>query len=182
MDCREKGKHSSSIHLIYSPFSKHSLKCSSISLIILIFSLYEWKYLWSQKHIYFPFVLSLVSVIKWLPYYNSIVNTFIFYQIDISIQPTEDMSDDFMFPMSARMNSGSGAESDIDLPRPWDDLDVPPFQKRLVRSFTDPSINTHENIPRIPPYPSPPTYKNQRVNFSFLLYFETKVNYNPVLM
>ena len=85
-------------------------------------------------------------------------------------QPTEDMSDDFMFPMSKGMSYGagymSGADSDAELPRPRDDFDLKlPQKKRLMRSSSDPSVNTHENIPGIPPYPQPPTYKNQRVSY-----------------
>lgn len=75
------------------------------------------------------------------------------------------MSDDFMFPMSNRMSIAGGAESDHEQPRPRDDLDVSPIRKKqLMRSSSDPSVNTQENIPGIPPYPSPPTYKNQKVS------------------
>lgn len=87
-------------------------------------------------------------------------------------QPTEDMSDDFMFPMSTRLSYAAGADSDVDIPQPRDDLDVSPMRKqRLVRSSSDPSINTHENIPGISQYPSPPTYKNQRVCTSVFFFF-----------
>ncbi|XP_055873849.1 tight junction protein ZO-1-like isoform X3 [Biomphalaria glabrata] len=79
-------------------------------------------------------------------------------------KPQEDMSDDFMFPMSNRMSIAGGAESDHEQPRPRDDLDVSPIRKKqLMRSSSDPSVNTQENIPGIPPYPSPPTYKNQKI-------------------
>lgn len=75
------------------------------------------------------------------------------------------MSDDFMFPMSTRLSMAAGADSDFEAPRPRDDFDVSPIRKKtLMRSSSDPSVNTHENIPGIPPYPSPPTYKNQKVS------------------
>ncbi|XP_059173109.1 tight junction protein ZO-1-like isoform X2 [Physella acuta] len=79
-------------------------------------------------------------------------------------QPVDDMSDDFMFPMSTRLSMAAGADSDFEAPRPRDDFDVSPMRKKtLMRSSSDPSVNTHENIPGIPPYPSPPTYKNQKL-------------------
>lgn len=85
------------------------------------------------------------------------------------LQPAEDINDEFMFPMSTRLSYAAGADSDFDLPRPKDDFDLNASTKKplLVRSSSDPSINTHENIPGIPPYPSPPTYKNQRVGSCF---------------
>ncbi|KAH9508486.1 hypothetical protein Btru_055324, partial [Bulinus truncatus] len=79
-------------------------------------------------------------------------------------KPQEDMSDDFMFPMSNRLSIAGAADSDHDLPRPRDDLYASPIRKKqLMRSSSDPSVNTQENIPGIPPYPSPPTYKNQKI-------------------
>ncbi|XP_012945825.2 tight junction protein ZO-2, partial [Aplysia californica] len=113
----------------------------------------------------FTGVLSHMGTDAWFPKLCKMIDTQQRQQVWMSEkQPTEDMSDDFMFPMSTRMSFGAGADSDLDLPRPRDDLDVSPLQKkRLVRSSSDPSVNTHENIPGIPPYPSPPTYKNQRI-------------------
>ena len=68
-------------------------------------------------------------------------------------QPTEDISDEVMFPMSTKMSSG-GAESDGEAPRPRDDFDLSSvLRPRLIRSSSDPSINTGQNIPGIPPYP-----------------------------
>ncbi|GFS16937.1 tight junction protein ZO-1 [Elysia marginata] len=92
------------------------------------------------------------------------------------VKPIEDISDDFMFPMSTRLSyaaaagGGGGADSDMEQSR----RDLSPGHGsslgqglkpggRMVRSSSDPSINTQENIPGIPPYPSPPTYKNQRI-------------------
>ncbi|XP_067654258.1 tight junction protein ZO-1-like isoform X2 [Haliotis asinina] len=78
-------------------------------------------------------------------------------------KPDEDISEDFLFPMPARLSYAS-PESEMDLHRPYDDFDVSPIQKkRLVRSSSDPSVNTAEHgIPGIPPYPDPPSYHNQR--------------------
>ncbi|BFZ25795.1 hypothetical protein BsWGS_28834 [Bradybaena similaris] len=79
-------------------------------------------------------------------------------------RPAEDMSDDFMFPMSTRLSYAAGVDSDLDIPQRQSDLHVSPVRKqRLVRASSDPSVNTHEKIPGIPPYPSPPTYKNQKI-------------------
>ncbi|GFO31765.1 tight junction protein zo-1 [Plakobranchus ocellatus] len=94
------------------------------------------------------------------------------------VKPLEDISDDFMFPMSTRLSyaaAAGGADSDMEQSR----RDLSPGYSmggsqgllgqgqmsggRMVRSSSDPSINTQENIPGIPPYPSPPTYKNQRI-------------------
>ena len=82
-----------------------------------------------------------------------------------------------MFPMSTRLSyaatagGGGGADSDMEQSRrdlsPGQGSPMGPGLKpggRMVRSSSDPSINTQENIPGIPPYPSPPTYKNQRVS------------------
>lgn len=75
------------------------------------------------------------------------------------------MSDDFMFPMSTRLSYAAGVDSDLEIPQHLGDRDVSPVRKQwLVRASSDPSVNTHEKIPGIPPYPSPPTYKNQKVS------------------
>ena len=61
--------------------------------------------------------------------------------------------------MPNRLSFAGSPESDMDLSRAHDDLDLSPMQKkRLVRSSSDPSINTMDKIPGIPPYPSPPSY------------------------
>ncbi|XP_041355918.1 tight junction protein ZO-1-like isoform X2 [Gigantopelta aegis] len=74
-------------------------------------------------------------------------------------KPEDDISDDFLFPMPNRLSFAGSPESDMDLSRAQDDLDMSPMQKkRLVRSSSDPSINTMDKIPGIPPYPSPPSY------------------------
>lgn len=41
-----------------------------------------------------------------------------------------------------------------------DDMDASPNHKKryLVRSSSDPSVNTTDRIPGIPPYPDPPRY------------------------
>ena len=76
------------------------------------------------------------------------------------LQPTEDISDDYLFPMSNRMSFSPTRDSEVDLSRPTDDIDVSPMhKKRLVRSSSDPSINTTDRIPGIPPYPAPPSYQ-----------------------
>ena len=77
-------------------------------------------------------------------------------------QPDEDISDDYLFPMTSRIAYGGGRDSDLDISRPLDDLDtLSPIQKkhRLVRSSSDPSVNTTDKIPGIPPYPDPPRYQ-----------------------
>ena len=95
----------------------------------------------------------------------------------LSEQPIEDISDDFMFPMSTRLSyaaaAGGGGGADSDMEQSRRDLSPghgsslgqgPKPGGRMVRSSSDPSINTQDNVPGIPPYPSPPTYKNQRVS------------------
>ena len=74
------------------------------------------------------------------------------------------MKDDFLFPMSHRLSYASSPESDMETSRPhslYDDQgDISPMtsHRKLVRSSSDPSVNTQENIPGIPPYPAPPSY------------------------
>ena len=77
-------------------------------------------------------------------------------------QADEAIKDDFLFPMSNRLSYASSPESDLDL-RPGsmygDEEDASPVPRRkLVRSSSDPSIATGENVPGIPPYPAPPNY------------------------
>ncbi|XP_076439288.1 tight junction protein ZO-1-like isoform X2 [Babylonia areolata] len=74
----------------------------------------------------------------------------------------EDFNDDFMFPMPNRLSIAAAPDHELDLARPADDLDISPMQrKRLVRSSSDPSINTADRVPGIPPYPAPPGYQKQ---------------------
>ncbi|ELU09381.1 hypothetical protein CAPTEDRAFT_221876 [Capitella teleta] len=77
-------------------------------------------------------------------------------------QPEENLKDDFLFPMSHRLSYASSPDSDMES-RPQslygeDDMVPGRGQRRLVRSSSDPSINTHDNVPGIPPYPAPPSY------------------------
>lgn len=72
------------------------------------------------------------------------------------------MKEDFLFPMSNRLSYASSPESDIEMRvsmyEDEDDEPSPGMRRRLMRSSSDPSINTGENIPGIPPYPAPPSY------------------------
>ncbi|XP_025081792.1 tight junction protein ZO-1-like isoform X3 [Pomacea canaliculata] len=78
-------------------------------------------------------------------------------------KPEEDMNDDFMFPMPNRMSLAGAPDAEQDLAFPSDTFDASPMQKkRLVRSSSDPSINTTERVPGIPPYPAPPGYHNAK--------------------
>ena len=78
-------------------------------------------------------------------------------------QPEEDFNDDFMFPMPNRLSVAVPPDADLDHARPADDLDISPVEKkRLVRSSSDPSINTADRVPGIPPYPAPPGYQTDR--------------------
>ena len=86
--------------------------------------------------------------------------TFIHCNIFIVLQPDEDITDDYLFPLSNRIAYSGGRDSDVDISRPLDDLELSPtHKKRLVRSSSDPSINTTDKIPGIPPYPNPPRYQ-----------------------
>ena len=81
------------------------------------------------------------------------------------MQPEEQIKDDFLFPMSNRLSYASSPESDLDL-RPdsnYDDDDEmsPAPRRKLVRSSSDPSITTADNVPGIPPYPAPPNYRRE---------------------
>ena len=99
------------------------------------------------------------------------------------------MKEDFLFPMSSmtnRLSYASSPDSDLDLrpgSRMYDDDDLynplytthnappqggtqapdagPVRGRRLIRSSSDPSIATGENVPGIPPYPAPPTYQQR---------------------
>ena len=70
--------------------------------------------------------------------------------------------------MGHRLSYASSPESDVEMRNPGlyddDDDEVMPAPRgqRLVRSSSDPSINTAENIPGIPPYPAPPIYRDPR--------------------
>ena len=63
--------------------------------------------------------------------------------------------------MSNRLSYASSPDSDVDM-RPGmfdDDDDSPPVRRKMIRSSSDPSIATGENVPGIPPYPAPPNYR-----------------------
>lgn len=82
------------------------------------------------------------------------------------LQPEDHIHDDFLFPMSNRLSYASSPESDLDNRPGYDDDDdemspvVP--RRKLIRSSSDPSIATNENVPGIPPYPNPPNYRRDR--------------------
>ena len=85
-------------------------------------------------------------------------------------QPEGDLKEDFMFPMSNRLSYASSPESDVELARPSsmytqevDDLS-PLMYRRMQRANSDPSLATQENIPGIPPYPTPPIYNRGPVH------------------
>ena len=79
----------------------------------------------------------------------------------------ENYKEDYLFPMSNRLSYASSPESDNEFgwpaangPEPKDNS--PPLpRKKLVRSSSDPSVATAENIPGIPPYPDPPSYPRE---------------------
>ncbi|KAK3595448.1 hypothetical protein CHS0354_003441 [Potamilus streckersoni] len=75
-------------------------------------------------------------------------------------KPDDDISDDYLFPMTNRLSFVTAHESDLDLGRHLGDREnsSPVYKKRLVRSSSDPSINTTDRVPGIPPYPEPPKY------------------------
>ena len=50
--------------------------------------------------------------------------TFIHCNIFIVLQPDEDITDDYLFPLSNRIAYSGGRDSDFDISRPLDDLDV----------------------------------------------------------
>ena len=67
--------------------------------------------------------------------------------------------------MGHRLSYASSPESDVEMRShsfygDGDDDDVMPAPRghRMVRSSSDPSINTADNVPGIPPYPAPPNY------------------------
>ena len=77
----------------------------------------------------------------------------------VSLQPEEDVNDDYLFPMASRLSYAAGRENDNEAFSPRDDFELSPkHKKRLVRSSSDPSVNTTDKIPGIPPYPAPPSY------------------------
>ncbi|XP_052785868.1 tight junction protein ZO-1-like isoform X3 [Mya arenaria] len=77
-------------------------------------------------------------------------------------KPDEDITDDYLFPMSSHRFSFSGSQgtTDSDITHALDDMDKNPVNRKrfLVRSSSDPSINTTDRVPGIPPYPDPPRY------------------------
>ena len=63
--------------------------------------------------------------------------------------------------MSNRLSYASSPESDMEMcpDSMYDDEEPSPGNRRkLVRSSSDPSLATQDNIPGIPPYPTPPSY------------------------
>ncbi|XP_056002921.1 tight junction protein ZO-1-like isoform X19 [Ostrea edulis] len=82
-------------------------------------------------------------------------------------KPEDNVNDDFLFPMGSRIGYSSGQENEPSTPTkaPKDDFDASPkHKKRLVRSSSDPSINTTDRVPGIPPYPAPPSYHRSPVS------------------
>nr|XP_022306894.1 uncharacterized protein LOC111113163 isoform X3 [Crassostrea virginica] len=76
-------------------------------------------------------------------------------------KPEDNVNDDFLFPMGSRGSYSPGQETEPHSPTKThpEDFDASPkHKKRLVRSSSDPSINTTERVPGIPPYPAPPSY------------------------
>ncbi|XP_050399487.2 tight junction protein ZO-1 isoform X3 [Patella vulgata] len=74
-------------------------------------------------------------------------------------KPEDDINDDFLFPMPNRMSFAGSPDSELDLSRNTGDQSGKP---RLMRSSSDPSINTNDHIPGIPPYPTPPNYNHKK--------------------
>ena len=85
--------------------------------------------------------------------------------LSLSHQPEESLKEDFLFPMSNRLSYASSPESDAEMRSHsmYDDNDASPTPVRrpMVRSNSDPSIATLENIPGIPPYQAPPSYMRE---------------------
>ncbi len=92
-------------------------------------------------------------------------------------QPEEPLKEDFLFPMSNRLSYASSPESDTEMMTSpphggaaFEDDDPPSpgpapprrHHPRLVRSSSDPSVNTGDGVPGIPPYPAPPSYHRDR--------------------
>ncbi|XP_061190159.1 tight junction protein ZO-1-like isoform X3 [Saccostrea echinata] len=76
-------------------------------------------------------------------------------------KPEDNVNDDFLFPMGSRASYSPNQENEPSTPTkaPRDDFDASPkHKKRLIRSSSDPSINTTDRVPGIPPYPAPPSY------------------------
>ncbi|XP_064644896.1 tight junction protein ZO-1-like isoform X2 [Lineus longissimus] len=78
-------------------------------------------------------------------------------------KPEDSHTEDFLFPMSNRFSYVSSPESDLELSHRMGQLDpeTPPLNRRLIRSSSDPSVATMDNIPGIPPYKQPPTYQRE---------------------
>ena len=73
--------------------------------------------------------------------------------------------------MSNRLSYASSPESDNEmLPGgiyDEDDQPSPIPRRKLIRSSSDPSINTGDNVPGIPPYPAPPSYHRDKQVFTY---------------
>ena len=93
------------------------------------------------------------------------IHMYIKYQWFSFVQPEEAIKEDFLFPMNNRLSYASSPESDYEgwQQRPhslYDEQDdmADVGKPQMVRSSSDPSINTQDAIPGIPPYPAPPSY------------------------
>ncbi len=109
----------------------------------------------------------------------------------LSRQPEETLKEDFLFPMSNRLSYASSPESDGEIKTHslYDDNDASPtlvrrpnasptpVRRPMVRSSSDPSIATVDNIPGIPPYQAPPSYLGEARHVSVAMSF-TKFKYN----
>ncbi|KAL0269988.1 UNVERIFIED_CONTAM: hypothetical protein PYX00_007550 [Menopon gallinae] len=85
-------------------------------------------------------------------------------------KPEEALSDDFLFPMTSRFSYASSPESDLDLspePRSGGQRSRP---RGLVKSSSDPSIATQDDIPSTnapPPYAPPNGYQHVMQDFEY---------------
>lgn len=74
-------------------------------------------------------------------------------------KPEDNVNDDFLFPMGSRASYSPAQDTEPgNTPKTHpDDFDASPkHKKRLVRSSSDPSINTTDRVPGIPPLSSTP--------------------------
>lgn len=99
-----------------------------------------------------------------------IVECFLLNFTQFVFQPEEALSDDFLFPMTSRFSYASSPESDLDLsPEPRSGLQ-PSRPRGLVKSSSDPSIATQDDIPSYnapPPYAPPNGYQQIIQEFEY---------------